>query len=68
VKPQSHRVTESSAERAGARAGRFGAVPHLPHDDDERPSAQDLAYGQTIFNRTPVKLPRFLRGNGPLRH
>jgi hypothetical protein len=31
-------------------------------DDDERPSREDRDYGQTIFTRPPVKVPKFLRG------
>jgi hypothetical protein len=31
-------------------------------DDDERPSREDLDYGQTIFTRPPVPLPKFLAG------
>jgi hypothetical protein len=30
-------------------------------DDDERPSREDRDYGQTIFTRGTVPLPRFLR-------
>ena len=34
----------------------------MAHDEDERPSAQDRDYGQTIFTREPVPLPRVLTG------
>jgi hypothetical protein len=34
----------------------------MAHDDDERQSAADLDYGQTIFTRPPVPLPRLLTG------
>jgi hypothetical protein len=47
----------------GDHADKLSRVPHvLPHDDDERPSREDRAYGENIFNRSPVPLPRFLRG------
>ena len=41
---------------------RLGGVRALAHDDDERPSREDRSYGETIFNRGVVPLPRFLRG------
>jgi hypothetical protein len=31
-------------------------------EDDERPSREDRGYGETIFSRPPVQLPRFLTG------
>jgi hypothetical protein len=43
-------------------AGRLGGVRALAHDEDERPSREDRTYGETIFNRGVVPLPRFLRG------
>jgi hypothetical protein len=30
--------------------------------DEERPSREDRGYGETIFSRPPVELPRFLTG------
>jgi hypothetical protein len=30
------------------------------HDDDERPSREDRDFGQTIFTRPPVPLPKVL--------
>ena len=30
--------------------------------DDERPTREDRGYGETIFTRPPVDLPRFLTG------
>ena len=41
---------------------RLGGVRALAHDEDERPSREDRTYGETIFTRPPVPLPRFLRG------
>jgi hypothetical protein len=34
----------------------------MAHDEDERPSAQNRDYGQTIFTRDAVPLPRVLTG------
>lgn len=41
---------------------RLGGVRALVHDDDERPSREDRTYGETIFTRPTVPLPRLLRG------
>ena len=30
--------------------------------EDERPAREDRGYGETIFSRPPVDLPRFLTG------
>jgi hypothetical protein len=46
----------------GDHADKLSRIPALPHDEDERPSREDRDYGQTIFTRPPVPLPRFLRG------
>jgi hypothetical protein len=43
-------------------ASRLSGIRGLPHDEDERPSREDADYGQTIFTREPVPLPRWLRG------
>ena len=43
-------------------SGRLDGVRALAHDEDERPSREDRTYGETIFNRSVVPLPRFLRG------
>ena len=42
--------------------GRLAGVRSLAHDDDERPSREDRSYGETIFTRPPVPMPRLLRG------
>jgi hypothetical protein len=34
----------------------------VSYDDDGRPSREDMSYGETIFNRGVVRLPRFLTG------
>ena len=44
---------------------RLSGVRGLPHDDDERPSREDADYGQTIFTRGAVSLPRWLKGRKP---
>ena len=43
-------------------ASRLSGIRGLRHDDDERPSREDAEYGQTIFTRGAVELPRWLRG------
>jgi hypothetical protein len=52
---------EAPAEPA---AGRTDAVSRIRHftEDDDRPSREDRNYGQTIFTRPPVPLPRLLTG------
>jgi hypothetical protein len=45
-----------------------GLRAHAHDEDDERPSGQDLRYGQTIFNRGTVPLPRFLVPRHKRRH
>ena len=49
--------------RAGAGAGGARAVRRHDRralDDEERPSREDREYGQTIFTRPPVKVPKLL--------
>jgi len=41
---------------------RLAGVRAIAHDDDERPSREDRTYGETIFTRGVVPLPRILRG------
>lgn len=53
------------AEEGGDRL--TGMKP-LAHDDDERPRREDLNYGQTLFTRSPVPLPRWLRGRKQKPH
>jgi hypothetical protein len=43
-------------------ASRLSGIRGLPRDDDERPSREDADYGQTIFTRGTVPLPRWLTG------
>ena len=42
--------------------GRLSGVRAVSHDEDECPSREDRAYGETIFNRAAVPVPRILRG------
>jgi hypothetical protein len=46
----------------GDHADKLSRIPRLPHDEDERPRREDREYGQTVFTRPLVALPRFLRG------
>jgi hypothetical protein len=43
-------------------ASRLSGMRRLTRDEDERPSREDFEFGQTIFTREPVPLPRWLRG------
>ena len=49
-------------DAAEQSAGRLGGVQPMAHDDDERPRREDMSYGETIFTRPAVPLPRWLRG------
>ena len=44
----------------GDHADKLSGIRPLPHDEDEQPRREDRSYGQTIFSRPPVPLPRFL--------
>jgi hypothetical protein len=57
------RKTDVPAPVADGEAGKLSHMPSLAHDDDERPSREDMNYGSTIFTRPTVPLPRFLRGD-----
>ncbi len=62
-KPARRRTAEApTAGLVGDHADKLSRIPPLVVDDDERPSREDLDYGQTIFTRSPVPLPRFLSG------
>jgi hypothetical protein len=60
--PRSDDGAADQPDAAEQSDGRLGGVQPLAHDDDERPRREDMAYGQTIFTRPPVSLPRWLRG------
>ena len=45
----------------GDHADKLRHVRPLDHDDDERPSREDKTYGETIFTRGIVRVPRWLR-------
>jgi hypothetical protein len=46
----------------GDHTDKLSRLRAMAHDEDERPSREDLQYGETIFNRTPVPLPPLLTG------
>jgi hypothetical protein len=48
-------------EPAGAPPDTLSRIRQLT-EDDERPSREDRSYGETIFTRPPVPLPRILTG------
>jgi hypothetical protein len=60
--PRSDDGAADQPDAAEQSHGRLGGVQPLAHDDDERPRREDMSYGQTIFTRPPVSLPRWLRG------
>jgi hypothetical protein len=60
--PRSDDGAADQRDAAKQSDGRLGGVQPLAHDDDERPRREDMSYGQTIFTRPPVSLPRWLRG------
>lgn len=57
------RRSEEPAQDAAKGDDRLGGVRALAHDEEERPSREDRTYGETIFNRSPVPLPRWLTGH-----
>jgi hypothetical protein len=56
------RADRKPAGYVGDHADKLSRIPALAHDEDERSRREDKEYGQTIFTRPPVPLPRFLRG------
>ena len=53
---------KSPAGYVGDHGDKLSRIRPLAHDEDECPRREDMAYGETIFNRAPVPLPRFLTG------
>ena len=51
----------------GDHTDKLSHVPAIAHDEDEAPSREDKTYGETIFNRTPVPLPKLFRRGKPRR-
>jgi len=56
----SRRKPEPLTRYVGDHTDKLSRVQPMVHDPDERPSGEDLTYGETVFNRAPVPLPRFL--------
>lgn len=48
----------------GDHADKLSHIPPVQHDEDERPTREDQHYGETLFNRAPVPLPRIFRRGG----
>ena len=48
----------------GDHTDKLTRIPSIAHDDDERPTREDQRYGETLFNRAPVPLPRIFRRGG----
>jgi hypothetical protein len=56
-----HRETAKPTGYVGDHADKLSRVRPLAHDEDEARSGEDRHYGETIFTRPVVSVPRFLR-------
>jgi hypothetical protein len=57
-RPLHKATTDAPVARADSR---LAGIPVISYDeDDDRPRREDLTYGETIFNRGVVPLPRFV--------
>ena len=57
-RPLHSAATDAPVARADSR---LAGIPVISYDeDDDRPRREDLTYGETIFNRGVVPLPRFI--------
>jgi hypothetical protein len=45
----------------GDHADKLSRIRPIAHDDDERQTREDQHYGETLFNRSPVPMPRLFR-------
>jgi len=59
--------TAPQAAPAEQSGNRLSGLRPVAHDEDETPSREDRTYGETIFNRTPIPLPKLLRRRKPRR-
>jgi hypothetical protein len=48
----------------GDHTDKLTRIPAMRHDEDERPTREDQRYGETLFNRSPVPLPRIFQRGG----
>ena len=48
----------------GDHTDKLMRIPAMRHDDDERQTREDQHYGEMLFNRAPVPLPRVFRRGG----
>ena len=48
----------------GDHIDKLSRIPPMRHDEDERPTREDHSYGETLFNRAPVPMPRVFRRGG----
>jgi hypothetical protein len=51
----------------GDHVDKLSRVPAIRHDEDEAPTREDLRYGETLFNRAPIPLPRLFGRGKPRR-
>ena len=65
MKLRKHQEPKRLTVYVGDYTDKLSRIPAMAHDDDERPTREDLRYGETLFNRSPVRLPGvFRRGGG----
>lgn len=60
--PGGSKASGREIANADERRDQLSGVRAMPHDEDERPTREDKDYGQTIFTREAVPLPRWLQG------
>ena len=62
MKARRHRAPETKPTGyVGDHADKLSRIRPIAHDDDERQTREDLRFGETLFSRTPVPLPRMFR-------
>ena len=54
--------TDRPSAQEPDQGSRLGGLRPIQTDPDERQSREDASYGQTIFTRQPLPLPRWLVG------
>jgi hypothetical protein len=58
------RETPPPTVYVGDHTDKLSRIRPIVHDEDERQSREDYRYGETLFNRSPVPLPRIFRRGG----
>ena len=55
------RETPPPTVYVGDYTDKLTRIRPIAHDDDERQTREDLRYGETLFDRPPVPVPRIFR-------